>query len=149
VFQVPEDFMRNVHRAFALVICLMAGPAMAQSDREMDATLDALFGEHVSYRQFFDGLKKAVAAGDKAAVAAMVDYPFQARIDGKALKIRDAAHFVADYDRIFTHGVRKAVADQSYGALFANWQGVSIGEGEVWFSGVGEANVVKITAIND
>ena len=123
--------------------------ARAQTAAEVDATMDTLFGDHVSYRKFFDDLKKAVAANEKSAVAAMVDYPFQARIGGKAVKLKDAAHFVADYDKIVTAKVKKAVADQSYATLFANWQGVSIGDGEVWFSGVGDANVIKITAIND
>ena len=135
--------------AAAILAVASVSPGTAQTDAETNSTLDALFGEHAPYRTFFDELKKAVAADDRAAVAAMVDYPFQARIDGKALKIRDAAHFVADYDKIFTPRVRQAVADQSYATLFANWQGVAIGDGEIWFSGVGERNVVRITAIND
>lgn len=79
----------------------------------------------------------------------LVDYPFQARIDGKAVKVRDAAHFVADYDRIVTPKVKRAIADQTYATLFVDWQGVMIGDGEVWFSGVGSNPVVKITAINE
>jgi len=82
-------------------------------------------------------------------MAAMVDYPFQARIGSKAVKLRDAAHFVADYDKIVTTKVKQAIANQSYATLFANWQGVSIGDGEVWFSGIGDGDTVKITAIND
>jgi hypothetical protein len=124
-------------------------PAMADPVAEMNSTLDALYGDHARYRAFFDALKKAVADNDKAAVAAMVDYPFQARIGGKAKKIRDAAHFVADYDRIVTAKVKQALAAQSYETLFANWQGVMIGDGEIWFSGVGNGDVIKITAIND
>jgi hypothetical protein len=126
-----------------------AAPVGAQSVAEVNKTFDELFGEHAAYESFFDALKKAMASGDKAAVAAMVDYPFQARIGGKAVKIRDAAHFVADYDKIVTAKVKQAVAKQSYATLFANWQGVCIGDGEIWFSGVGDANLVRITAIND
>ena len=134
----------------AAVVTLMGPlPASAQTASEMNANLDGLFGSHESYQKFFDALKKAIAADDKAAVAAMVDYPFQARIGGKAVKIRDAAHFVSDYDKIITAKVKQAVAQQTYAGLFANWQGVSIGDGEIWFSGVGKDNKVKITAIND
>ncbi len=123
--------------------------AFAGNVSEMNAALDALFGEHDRYHAFFGALKKAVADGDKKAVAAMVDYPFQARIDGKAVKIRDAAHFVADYDKVVTAKVIHALQGQTYETLFANWQGVMVGDGEVWFSGVGDANQIKITAIND
>src|SRR5690606_13007889 len=123
--------------------------AVAQTKADVDASLDALFGNHQPYHTFFDALKKAVAADDKAAVAAMVDYPFQARINGKAVKLRDKAHFIADYDKIVTAKIKEAVARQTYATLFANWQGVMIGDGEVWFSGVGDGNAIKITAIND
>lgn len=142
--------MREHLRLVVVVAALIApATAAAQTAADVDASLDGLFGAHQPYHAFFDALKKAVAADDKAAVAAMVDYPFQARIDGKAIELRDAAHFIADYDKIVTAKVKDAVARQTYAALFANWQGVMIGDGEMWFSGVGDANVIKITAIND
>jgi hypothetical protein len=142
---------RSAHVGVAVVLLALAviSPGTAQTATDMDSTLDTLFGDHAPYRTFLGDLKKVVADNDKAAVAAMVDYPFQARINGKALKIRDAAHFVADYDKIITAKVKRAVANQSYATLFANWQGVSIGDGEVWFSGVGDRNAIRITAIND
>ncbi len=138
--------MRLVMLAAALIAPVTVA---AQTKAEVDASLDALFGGHQPYHAFFDALKKAVAADDKAAVAAMVDYPFQTRINGKAVKLSDKAHFIADYDRIVTAKVKDAVARQTYATLFANWQGVMIGDGEVWFSGVGSGNAIKITAIND
>lgn len=128
---------------------IAATSGMAQTVAEVDTSLDQLFGEHVRYRQFFDDLKKAVAAGDKEKIAGMVYYPFGARINGKVVKIRDAAHFAAAYDKIFTEKVKKAVTNQTYETVFANWQGVMFGDGEVWFSGVGNKNLIKITAVND
>ena len=82
----------------------------------------------------------------------MVDYPFQARISGKATKIRDAAHFVAGNDKIVTAKVKQSVAQQTYATLFANWQGVSIGDGVLWFAKTGKDAshmTVQITAVND
>ncbi|MEO9341023.1 hypothetical protein ABFT80_26875 [Mesorhizobium sp. SB112] len=136
---------------FVAMLAASAGTAntYAQTAAEVDSSLDDLFGAHAPYRHFFEQLQKAVASDDKAAVAAMVDYPFQARINGRAVKLRDAAHFVADFDKIVTSKVKQAIAGQTYATLFANWQGVMIGDGELWFSGVGDGNVVKITAIND
>lgn len=142
-------------RVAALVIGLAGSTAAwAQSAEEMDQTLDALYGAHAPYHGFFEALQQAVAADDKQAVAAMVDYPFQARIDGKAVTISDAAHFAEDYDKVFTARVKEAVANQTYPALFANWQGVMIGDGEVWFGGVCsdaacEQQTVRIIAVND
>ncbi len=131
-----------------------AGAVGAQSASDVNGNLDTLFGDHAPYAAFFDKLKKAVGAGDKETVASMVDYPFQARINGKAVKIRDRKHFVADYDQIVTGKVKAALARQTYATLFANWQGVMIGDGEVWFNGVCgddacKQQTVRITAIND
>ena len=132
----------------------VAGAARAQSAAGVSDNLDALFGDHVPYQAFFDKLKKAVGSGDKETVASMVDYPFQARIGDKAVKIRDRKHFVADYDRVITSKVKDALARQTYATLFANWHGVMIGDGEIWFSGVcGDAackqQTIRITAVND
>ena len=135
--------------AIALSVGMVSLPAHAQTAADVDTTLDSLFGEHAAYATFFEALKTAVAAGDKQAVSAMVDYPFTARIGDKALTIRDAAQFVADYDKVITPKVKDAIAAQTYETLFANWQGVMIGNGELWFSGVGEPPVVRIIAIND
>ncbi len=130
------------------------GVVRAQSASEVNSNLDTLFGDHVPYEKFFGDLKKAVGAGDKETVASMVDYPFQARIKGKAVKIRDQKHFVADYDQIITSKVKDALAKQTYPTLFANWQGVMIGDGEVWFNGVCgddscKQQTVRIIAVND
>jgi hypothetical protein len=149
-----------VHRLnrmlFASLFIGLAGVATAgaQSAEEMNKALDELYGTHAPYHAFFEELKKAVAANDKEAVASMVEYPFKARIGGKAVTIRDAAHFAADYDKVFTAKVKEAVANQTYPNLFANWQGVMIGDGEVWFSGICsddacERQTVRITAVND
>lgn len=135
--------------AATLVALAVPLPVLANPVAEMNNTLDTLFGDHTRYHTFFDNLKKAVAAGDKAAVAAMIEYPFQVRIGGKSLKIRDAAHFIADYDQVITAKVKNALQGQTYETLFANWQGVMVGQGEIWFSGVGDADVIKVTAIND
>ena len=140
--------MRTFGVALFIVLAGVA-TALAQSAQEMNKTLEDLYGAHAPYSAFFEKLKKAVAENDRQTVAAMVQYPFKARISGKAVTIRDAAHFVADYDKVFTAKVRKAVSNQTYPNLFANWQGVMIGDGEVWFSGIDDKNTVKIIAVND
>lgn len=126
-----------------------AAPVLAGDANELNATLDAMFGEHQRYQTFFTDLKKAVIKGYKNDVAALVDYPFMARIDGKRVEILDAAHFVADYDKIITASVANALHAQAYEDLFVNWQGVMVGDGEIWFAEAGDTGQIKITAIND
>ncbi|MBS7535952.1 hypothetical protein KHC28_20065 [Ancylobacter sonchi] len=136
-----------------LAACLAIGPgagvARAQSAGEVNATLDGLFGGHESYHAFFEALKKAVAADDRTAVAGMVDYPLRTKIGGKTTTVRNAKGLIASYDKILTPKVRQVVAAQNYADLFANWRGVMIGNGEIWFSGIGDKGRVAIIAVNN
>ncbi|MBB3105350.1 putative component of type VI protein secretion system [Azomonas macrocytogenes] len=132
-----------------LSLMSFSGIALTQSAADTDKIFDQLFGEHKPYADFFAKLQGAFASDDQAMVASLVDYPFQTRIGEKSVKIRDTAHFVANYDEIVTTKVKNAVAKQDYASLFANWQGVMVGNGELWFSGIGEKGNVKIIAINN
>lgn len=150
---------RDSHRRLrASVAALLAAAALvvtgvhaarAQTAADVNSTLDTLFGGHAPVQNFLETLKKAVADDDRAGVAGLVDYPFKTHLDGKAVTIRDAAHFIDSYDRIVTAKIRKAVADQTYANLFANWRGIMIGNGEVWFSPLEASNKIRITAINN
>lgn len=122
--------------------------ALESGTADVDHRLDALLGSHAPYRAFFEALQKAVAADDRKAVADRVDYPFRTRIEGKAVTVHNAASFVQHYERIVAAKVKRAITEQSYAKLFANWQGVMVGDGELWFAGVGKSGVVRITAIN-
>jgi hypothetical protein len=133
--------------AIACVVALGIPQATAQSASEMNETLDTIFGEHERFETFFTDLKAAVADDDAAALAQMISYPISMEIEGESTEIAEDTSFVADFDKIFTPDVKDAVASQSYETLFANWQGVMIGDGEVWFSIVDDA--VKIIAINN
>lgn len=134
--------------AFSSFIALSA-PALAQTNADMDKRLDETMGSHKDYAEFFSNLQKAFATDDKEAVAAMVYYPFIGTTKTGTIQIKDAKHFVADYDKLITPEVKAAVAKQTYATLFANWQGVMIGDGTVWFSGIGDKLDVKITHVNN
>lgn len=120
---------------------------------EIDSRLDALFGSHQNYEKFLDGLKASVAAQDWHAVAATVAYPIEIRIAGHRILLRTPDELARHAAAIFDAKVVAAVQGQSYGRLFATSNGVMIGEGEVWFSGICKDSqcidpVIKITAIN-
>lgn len=73
----------------------------------------------------------------------MIEYPFQVPIDGKSLKIRDTVHFIADYDQDITAKANHALKGQNYEMVFANWQGAIVGEVELWFSDLDNADAIK------
>lgn len=144
---MPKPF-----HALVLAAALAALPQLsaAQTVAETNASLDQLYGEHAPYQAFFGELQKAVAADDKAAVAGLISYPLESKVGGKTVTLRDADEFVAAYDQIITAKVKKALAAQTYASLFANGEGLMVGDGEIWFSGIGEEKPTKvlITGIN-
>ncbi|HJR73707.1 MAG TPA: hypothetical protein VJ806_08720 [Luteimonas sp.] len=113
------------------------------ADKATDDAIDKLLGDHARYRDAIDRFQKAVAAKDAAGVAALVAYPFEATIDGKTVKIKDAAGFVAQYDKIVTPPIADAIVAQKYSALFVNAQGVMFGSGEAWVNGICKDNACK------
>lgn len=105
-------------------------------DKAVDDAIDTLLGDHAKYRAAIEAYQKAVAEGDKEAVAALVDYPFSATIDGKKTSIKNAAGFVSDYDKILTPAIAEAIKAQKYSELMVNGKGVMFGSGETWINGI-------------
>lgn len=100
--------------------------------------------------RFIAQLQKAVAAGDKAAVAGLVSYPLDVSIAGQDVEIGDAAAFVARYDQIMTKDRQAGILAQSlkFEDIFVNRQGVMIGgNGDVW--AVPDGNVLRIAVIRE
>lgn len=100
---------------------------------------------------FFNGLKQAVQKGDKQAISNMIAYPLS--VHGAKVQINDANDFVNQYAQVFTPNVVKAILAQDPYTLFANDQGVMVGNGQVWFTLVIDGQqdtegTVFITAVN-
>jgi hypothetical protein len=123
-------------------------------DTAVNASIDRVLGDHARYQAVIQAYQKAVADGDKAAVAALVDYPIKVDIDGSKTTIGDPAAFVRDYDKIITPAIAGAIEAQKYSGLMVSGQGVMFGNGETWINGVckrGSADCsefeVKVVAI--
>jgi hypothetical protein len=83
----------------------------------------------------------------------MIAYPLETRIAGLPVTLAAPEDVVRRYDQLFTPLVVAAIERQTFATLFANAEGVMVGDGEVWFSGVcGDeacADVaVRIIAVN-
>lgn len=149
------DRLKNRFALMLIAVAIAIGggaPSAAQTEAEVNARLDGLFGDHKPYRAFFSDLKAAVAAGNKQAVAAMVAYPLTVKTGGTAVTLRAAPDLVARYDQVVTARVVAAVRKQTFETLFARDTGIMIGDGEIWFSGICSDNAcqrrtVKIIAV--
>lgn len=93
-----------------------------------------------NFKAFYANLQRAVAKGDKAAVAARVHYPLTVFMDdddddnNKKLVIKTKAQFLNNYNRIFTDDVRENLAETSFSELLVNWKGASVDDGDIWFT---------------
>lgn len=90
----------------------------------------------------------AAAQGDAVGLSALVRYPLTIRRDGERMTVTDPAGFVAAYDRIIGPEIRADLLSADPENLFANWEGLMIGQGSVWFDGSG-GDGYHIIAIND
>lgn len=113
-----------------------AAPAGDEGSAQVNQSIEKVLGEPEVYEPAIRAFQKAVATHDAAAVAKMVDYPFNATIDGKRVKIKDAAAFVAAYDKIVTPAIAKVVSEQKYADLSVSGKGVMFGDGEAWINGI-------------
>ncbi len=100
-----------------------------------------------SVEQFLHTLQSAVKHGDAAAVASLVDFPIKVFVDGRKQVIRTHDAFTTNYAKIMTDAVGKAVLAQEPDTLFVNYQGVMIGNGELWFGLIDHR--LRIIAINN
>jgi len=120
--------MRN---SFAFL--LMFGLAGPFSRLEAQRFAVAGFDDDSVAVSFFRDLRLAVQHDDHAAVAAFIRFPLLVNDRAGHTEVRDAQAFLAQYATIMTPNVRNAVLAQSPDSLFANWQGVMIGRGQIWF----------------
>jgi hypothetical protein len=113
-----------------------AAAPIAPDDTAVDAAIDNILGDHTKYQAVINAYQKAVVAGDEEGVAALVDYPLAATIDGKQTSIKDAADFVRNYDKIVTPAIAGVIKAQKYSELMVNGKGVMFGSGETWINGI-------------
>ncbi len=115
-----------------------AAPASANQGNVKDNTNPyevAGIADPQAFNAMFDKLKTAVASGDKEAVADLILFPLRVNGKGSALKITTREEFLKQYDTLFTEPIKKALANQSKDTLFVNYQGVMVGNGELWLGG--------------
>ena len=118
----------------AVALCLLARTSGAEEP--IEKRMDDLFGEHERYLAFFQTLKDSVVRDDKKAVARLLHYPLDVFDERGRHVVRTPAEFLKHYHEVFNENVIRAVKAQEPATLFANWRGVMLGNGQVWFSGV-------------
>jgi hypothetical protein len=92
------------------------------------------------FEKTFAAVQAAVAVNARSKVADHILYPLRVNgwkdeVKGKGTVKFDTRQEVLDnYDEIFTPQIKTALAKQKVAELFVNWQGVMVGNGEIWLS---------------
>ncbi len=76
---------------------------------------------------------RAVQVGDRSATATAMHFPVRVNTDGKNRVVRTRAAFLAQFPQIFTPEYTACVGTLIPHQMFANAQGVMLGNGAVWF----------------
>lgn len=119
----------------AWAVTCLALPLHAQA-RTTSESIQAILGDSAEYRHVIMTLQEAIRAHDVPTVASLVQYPIIVTINGKRCAISSPGAFTAKYDSIVTPSIAVAVVGAKYDALMVNYQGVMLGQGEMWVSGV-------------
>ena len=105
-----------------------------QTAAELNARLEQLFGASEPFAEAFSAIQAAIVGDDRETVAQWVAYPFHVSYDDQEIVAETPEDFIAEYDEIVTDDIVEAVAGQQYDALFANDEGVMVGDGQMWLT---------------
>jgi|SRR3989339_1337277 len=122
---------------FILLLFIFLPIAWAQNDLSQN-NLSVVKKQLVSFQlqpqqvfAFVNKLKMAVRHHRVKMMAQMIAYPLT--VNGKPT-IQNKQAFIHSYSALFTSQVKKAIANQKLEALFVNYQGVMLGNGEIWIN---------------
>lgn len=132
--------------ALVLCWCLLLAPAAAQTTTQafQAAGTDA---DHVE--AFLKTLRTAVAVDNRYKVATLLTYPIEVWAGGENLALRNQSDLLANYSRVFTPALKRAIAEARVDSVVVDEQGVHIGAGRLCCKPQdGRPDAIRIVAIN-
>jgi hypothetical protein len=107
-----------------------------------------------SDKAFFEQIRNSILTDDIDWLAKSVAYPIVLRPAGNEIAVRNKHDLKKRSKLILNEHLKSVVRTQSPDTLFKNWQGVMIGDGEIWYSKIIEKGrekrgwVLRVIAIN-
>ncbi|MGC2235867.1 MAG: hypothetical protein WA584_06880 [Pyrinomonadaceae bacterium] len=119
---------------------LLQGSGIAAGNRYEDIEAP----DAAEFERKVQAFRQAVLNGDRRQVASFIKFPIEVRVGKKAVKIKNKAALLQNYDKIFykefVEEIRQTVAHN----MFHRYDGAMLGRGSVWFWGNG-----KVIGINN
>jgi beta-lactamase regulating signal transducer with metallopeptidase domain len=98
--------------------------------------------------EFASKIKLYVTESNKTGLAELIDYPINVIINGSKVSINNKEEFKQKYDDIINAEYKEAIKKSHTKYLFANYAGIMMGNGEIWFD-VRNDTGLRIFAINN
>ncbi|MDX2054439.1 MAG: hypothetical protein SFV15_18705 [Polyangiaceae bacterium] len=84
---------------------------------------------------FLRRLKAAISQRNKQAVASLVAFPLNAWANGRRVNVMSEQELVSSFDSLFGPLVSEVIRTATVDTIFANTQGIMLGDGEIWAAG--------------
>ncbi|UXN74741.1 hypothetical protein N8D56_06625 [Devosia sp. A8/3-2] len=124
--------------AAILLLAFAASPALAQTDDDVFAALEGVYGieEAGNFDAYFTALTTAFAEGDSQTLAEMGSYPFEVAANGELYDILAPEDFIANFDALLLPQTIEAIAGRAYADLIVTDEGVGFANGALWLANV-------------
>lgn len=118
----------------AVAIGLACTAYVAEAQRPTGAALASSGTDSVRVKRFLASLQSALSRDDSVAVSKLFQYPTLGVWDGhRSLFLQRSKQLLPIYRSVFTTDVRRLILGATFDSLSANFQGVTVGRGRLWF----------------
>ncbi|MCT4613087.1 MAG: hypothetical protein N4A47_06940 [Clostridia bacterium] len=104
--------------------------------------------DSASFENTFKAIKEVIKEDNSEELEKYIIYPLIVHDNGKTIEIEDKEMFVNKYEEIVTNKIKESIINQKEEDLFVNYQGVMVGNGEVWLGALEDQSKYGIIVIN-
>ena len=77
-------------------------------------------------------------------LAEEIQYPINVKINSELTQIKDKDDLINNYDQIFNADYKQLISNSPTKYLFVNYQGIMLGNGEIWVNNVIQPDNVNV-----
>ena len=125
-------------KAFIIFLLLFFTSHLVSANQQdiTNKILNEYFRTNMDYEAFFITLKSSLLAGERERVASLNSYPVRVNYPTGGVYYDSKEEFLENYDKIVKPEMLERVKEQRFNSLFYNNQGMYIGFGDIWFTGI-------------
>ena len=119
-----------------LLLTMVNQPALAQSEEDVYASIDAIHGNADGFFEVFSLLQDAVMFGDPVTFGQYSFFPLTVTANGEVYDVLETQDLVDNFDSLIMPETLQAVAEQDVADFIVTDEGVGIGDGVLWISNI-------------